>query len=214
MTLDVAEITGLALLAALCVGLLRTNASLTRRVDALEIAAERARRRQSPRPHPEPDQEMPMEPSGTDSDALDGDGDGDGANLVSLDGTTPDGSPLSIDLEGELPQLVAFLSTSCAICTVLWERLQSGELAEQSSRLRSVVVTKSAAMEDTDRVRELTAVGDVPTVMSTQAWEDYEIPGSPYFLLVGGDPRDVIGEGPATGLADVSAMVGRLIDAS
>jgi len=156
------------------------------------------------------------------SPALDGDGanlvsldgDGDGANLVSLDGTTPDGSPLSIDLEGEQPQLVAFLSTSCAICTVLWERLQSGELAEQSALLRSVVVTKSAGMEDTDRVRELTAVGDVPTVMSTQAWEDYEIPGSPYFLLVGGDPRDVIGEGPATGWADVSAMVGRLIDAS
>jgi hypothetical protein len=205
MTLDVAEIVGLGLLAALCVGLLRTNASLTRRVDALEIAAERTRRRQSAGSRTETSQESTMESSvggGADDD--------DEGGLVSLDGTSPDGRPLSVDLQGDDPQLIAFLSTSCGICTSLWERMQSGALAAESPQLRSVVVTKSASLEDTDRVQELTGAGDVPTVMSTQAWEDYEIPGSPYFLLVGGDPRDVIGEGPVSGWADLSAIVGRL----
>jgi hypothetical protein len=220
VTLDVAEITGLGLLAALCVGLLRTNASLTRRVDALEIAAERARRRQAANAlRTEASQEATMgsSPSGSsDAEPEDDPAPQDSADdgLVSLDGTTPDGSPLSVDLHSSDPQLVAFLSTSCAICTSLWEGLRSGALAEQSPTLRSIVVTKSAPVEDADRVRELSGAGDIVTVMSTQAWEDYEIPGSPYFLLVGGEPRDVIGEGPASGWADVSAIVGRLARAT
>jgi hypothetical protein len=214
VSFNVAEIVGLALLAMLCFGLLRANAALTRRVDALELAAERARRRQASRPQPDPSEENTMDPSPRNGEVAETsaeDEDEDEANLVSLDGTTPDGQPLSIDLDGDEPQLVAFLSTSCGICTSLWERLQSGALEEQSAQLRSVVVTKSPSLEDTERVRELTAVGNVPTVMSTQAWEDYEIPGSPYFLLVGGEPRDVIGEGPANGWGDVSAMVGRIL---
>lgn len=212
MTLDVAQIAGLGLLAILCAGLLRANANLTRRVEALEIAGERARRRRDAALQASTTQQTTMGFSMSETpENLEGNDEGE---LVSLDGTAPDGSPMSIDLQGDGPQLVAFLSTSCGICTSLWERLQSGDLAEQSPGLRPVVVTKSASLEDADRVRELTAAGTVPTVMSTQAWQDYEIPGSPYFLLVGGEPRDVIGEGPASGWPDVSAIVNRLTRAT
>ena len=43
-----------------------------------------------------------------------------------------------------------------------------------------------------------TSAGDrVPVVMSTQAWNDYEIPGSPHVVLVDGGTGKVRGEGAA-----------------
>jgi hypothetical protein len=45
--------------------------------------------------------------------------------------------------------------------------------------------------------------------MSSQAWEDYRIPGAPYFVLVDGTIR---GEGVATSWAALSSLVGDAIE--
>jgi hypothetical protein len=43
--------------------------------------------------------------------------------------------------------------------------------------------------------------------MSTQAWEDYGVPGSPYFVLVDGSAGRVAGEGSATSWEQVVRLV-------
>ena len=53
-------------------------------------------------------------------------------------------------------------------------------------------------MESPSRLRDL-APADVPVVMSSQAWEDYGVTMSPYFVLVGAD-GEVRGEGAASSL--------------
>ena len=59
-----------------------------------------------------------------------------------------------------------------------------------------VVVTKGADRESPSAIAKL-AVGPVPVVMSNDAWIDYEVPGSPYFVFVDGDGAVVVGEGTA-----------------
>ncbi len=44
--------------------------------------------------------------------------------------------------------------------------------------------------------------------MSTQAWEDYGMPGSPYFVLVDGAAGRVAGEGSATSWQQVVRLCG------
>jgi len=38
---------------------------------------------------------------------------------------------------------------------------------------------------------------DVPVVLSSAAWDDYRVPGSPYFVFVDGPSGAVTGEGSA-----------------
>jgi hypothetical protein len=47
----------------------------------------------------------------------------------------------------------------------------------------------------------------IPTVMSTDAWSDYRVPGSPYFVLVDGTRPAVLGEGTGTAWSQVSNLV-------
>jgi hypothetical protein len=45
--------------------------------------------------------------------------------------------------------------------------------------------------------------------MSSQAWTDYEVPGSPHFVYVDGATATVIGEGTAVSFAQLSSMLER-----
>jgi hypothetical protein len=53
-------------------------------------------------------------------------------------------------------------------------------------------------VEDLQRAAGLARSGSLPVVMSSEAWDDYEVPGSPYFLLVDGTPATVVAEGEAS----------------
>ena len=48
---------------------------------------------------------------------------------------------------------------------------------------------------------------DVPTVMSSQAWADYDVPVAPFFVLVDGESGEVIGEGSANDWGQVQSLV-------
>jgi hypothetical protein len=88
--------------------------------------------------------------------------------------------------------LLAFLSSGCLTCKTFWESFADQEHLGLPSDIRLVAVTKDAAEESLSTLRGL-APADVPVVMSSDAWRDYDVPGSPYFVLV--DDGRVRGEG-------------------
>ena len=56
------------------------------------------------------------------------------------------------------------------------------------------------------RLAELAPRG-VRTVCSTVTWQSYDIPGSPFFVLVDGPSSRVVGSGTATSWDQVSALL-------
>lgn len=118
---------------------------------------------------------------------------------LDLAGTTPLGDPIAVTLAGA-PQLslLAFLSTTCGTCLELWRAFAepgNEQVAGTTSKL--VIVTKGPEQESPDDVARL-APRQVEVVMSQAAWERYEVPYAPYFVLVDGHDSRIIGDGVAS----------------
>jgi hypothetical protein len=130
-----------------------------------------------------------------------------GALAPALAGITPGGDVVSVSFEGTTatPTLLAFLTSGCSTCAGFWESLGERRLG---SGVETVIVTRGAEREQPARLRKLTPPG-VPVVMSSQAWEQYDVPGAPYFVLV---DRGIRGEGVATTWQALASMVGDAID--
>jgi hypothetical protein len=177
------------LLAILVVGLLRSNADVLRalhELGATEPGTPSARRHQ----HAAPDRE------GAAPDVA---------------GSTLSGSALHVGVTGaQHPTLLAFLSTGCSSCVGLWEGLKTGVGRIGTDDTRLVVVTKGPEAESGSRLRELAPDG-VSLVQSTEAWFDYEVPVSPYFVLVDGPSGAVIGEGSAGSWGQVSSLMAQAL---
>jgi hypothetical protein len=102
--------------------------------------------------------------------------------------------------------LLAFLSSGCLTCRGFWEALaDQGDLGLPAD-VRVVVVTKDAAEESIHALREL-AAPDLPVVMSNDAWHQYTVPGSPYFVLVDGSQARVVGEGTGQSWHQVQSLL-------
>jgi hypothetical protein len=114
-------------------------------------------------------------------------------------GLTLDGDAVGVSLAGK-PTLLAFLSSGCTTCETFWSGL--GE--EGPGGVRVVAVTKDGSHESPARLRELTT-GEVPVVLSSAAWTDFDVPGSPYFVLCEGGR--VRGEGSATGWEQLGSLL-------
>jgi hypothetical protein len=169
----------LVLLVVLVAGLLRSHAEILRRLGPAGEAPENAL--------PEnalPVNGLPDPPRAARRP--------DEIRAAPLTGTTPAGDPLTLSFDGvqSTPTLLAFLTTGCATCAGFWESLADERLP---SGIQTVIVAHGADRERPARLREL-APDRVPVVMSSQAWSDYRVPGSPYFVLVDGVIR---GEGVA-----------------
>jgi hypothetical protein len=124
-----------------------------------------------------------------------------GAPAAPIAGMTPDADAIALDLAAPGgPTLLAFLSSGCSTCADFWAGLDEAQLPHG---VRPVVVTRGADRERPARLREL-APRDVAVVMSSEAWADYAVPGSPYFVLVDGAIR---GEGVATTWPALSSLV-------
>ena len=77
-----------------------------------------------------------------------------------------------------------------------------------------VAVTKGAEYESPEGIRAKASRG-LTVVMSTSAWADYEVPGSPFFALIDGGAGRRIGEGAGNQFAQIADLVGRsMVDAS
>jgi hypothetical protein len=125
---------------------------------------------------------------------------------VDLAGVTPTGDSVGIAVAGvEHLTLLAFLSTGCITCGVFWEAFDDRTL-EVPGDARLVVVTKGRRAESVSAVHRL-APENVPVVMSDEAWDDYDVPVAPFFVLVDGESSTVLGEGAASTWDQVSALL-------
>lgn len=125
---------------------------------------------------------------------------------AAVTGATPDGGALSVPLQsGGGLVLLAFLSSGCTTCKPFW-RTFAGEFDLPRSDVRPIIVTKGAEEESPSKIAEL-APAAVPTMMSTDAWDEMKIPVSPYFVLVDADAGVVVGEGAAASWPHVNDLL-------
>ncbi len=122
-------------------------------------------------------------------------------------GSTPTGTAMKVGVVNtDHTTLLAFLTTGCTTCRGFWEAFADRDLELPGDQTRLVIVTKGLDQESESLLREL-APSHVPTVATTQAWEDYEVPVSPYFILVDGPSGTTLGEGAAGSWRQVASLL-------
>jgi len=201
------------LLAVLVAGLLRSHADILKALHDLgagvgDPAADRAH---DPGGHGTPVGAVPVPltmgpPLAADRDST---------SAPTLAGVTPHGDALAVaPATGSGLTLLAFLSTGCASCAGFWESFRRPASLGLATGTRLVVVTKGPDREIPREVADLAAPG-LSVLMSSEAWTDYEVPGSPFFVLVDGAAGRRVGEGVANHFSQVAELVRRAdIDAA
>lgn len=127
------------------------------------------------------------------------------AAATDISGTVPGGGPVSVSVGGTQQTLLAFLSSGCRTCATFWSELTSPEIEIGAQEARLVIVAQDPAHDSESRLVEL-APANVRTVCSSAAWEAYGVPGSPFFVLVDGSDRRVVGSGTATNWPQVRRL--------
>ncbi len=124
-------------------------------------------------------------------------------------GVTPSGDARAIAVDNnDGLTLLGFLSSGCATCAGFWDALQAPGALDLPEGTRVAIVTKGPDREVPGEVRALTT-GRVPVVMSTEAWIDYQIPGSPFFVLVDGTTGHMVGQGVARHVGQLAELIRR-----
>lgn len=180
----------------LLIGLLRSHAEILGQLHQLGVGSDPSVPRGSvprdgspvtspagfPTPAPLPTQLGPIAPP-------------EGRRAVDVTGATPDGEVVGLrTVDVDHDTVLVFLSSSCAGCAPYWRDL-AGDLGVPDGT-RVVVVTREEPDEDAASIAELAPSG-LPVVMSSEAYEDLEVPGSPYVVHVEGRTGRVRGEGTA-----------------
>jgi hypothetical protein len=124
-------------------------------------------------------------------------------------GVTPTGDARAIAVDNSDDfTLLGFLSSGCTGCAAFWDALQEPGRLQLPDRTRVVIVTKGPDREIPSEVQARTT-GQVPVVMSTDAWTDYQVPGSPFFVLVDGATGQKVGQGVASQVGQLAELVRR-----
>ena len=192
-----------ALLALLVAGLLRSHAEILRRLHDLGAGLDPAR----------PDSTVT---TGVPAPVL-SPRQGDLGAAVDIAGTSPQGEAIAVGIAGaEHRTMLAFLSSGCTTCRALWKALSldaAGPGASPTGAQRAlpvgtrvVVVTRDPTEESPAAVGNLAPAGTV-VVMSSRAWSDYGVPGSPYFVCVDGPSASIVGEGTAATWEQLGELV-------
>ncbi len=108
----------------------------------------------------------------------------------------------------EQDTLLLFLSSGCASCETFWEELGRPGAIHLPAGTRLLVVPQGPADEDVPRLRELAPAG-VDVILSSAAWREYEVPGSPHVVYVDGPSGRVRGEGTGQSLRQVAELLAR-----
>src|SRR2546421_5718000 len=190
----------LALLALLVAGLLRSHAEILRALHQLGVNMDPSRDDGVSTSVPTPlvrSAEVPKRPSRAAVDVV---------------GTTPELDAISIAVEGAKHlTLLAFLSSGCGSCLAFWDVFRDGGPVDVPGDARLVCVSKDAGEESVASIRRL-APTDIPTVMSSAAWQADDLPVAPFFVLVDGSSGDVIGEGAANEWSQVQSLLHTALD--
>ena len=120
-----------------------------------------------------------------------------GATGFDLAGTSPADEAVRVGVVGARQStVIAFLSSGCLTCGTFWETFAGTDRLAVPGNARLVIVTKGPEAESESRIRELSPAS-FPVVMSTEAWEQYKVPHTPYFIYVDGPTGQIVGEGSA-----------------
>jgi hypothetical protein len=188
-----------ALLGLLVAGLLRANAEMMRALHQMGVDLSPSSPGSLPAPVTLGARPTPGRPDSTD--------------VVDLSGTTPRGDAVSLAVTGvRHDTLMAFLTSGCQTCTGFWDAFRTGPPAVPGGA-RLVVVTRGSEAESPGTIGGLAGSGPdaVPVVMSSEAWEHYDIPYAPYFVYVSGPDARVVGEGVAAGWEQVQTLVANAV---
>jgi len=194
----------IAVLAVLVVGLLRSHAEILRALHDLGVNLEDGAPPAGPRAtRTAPVRTAPGVPRPRGEDAPLG-------AAADLTGTLPTGGAAHVAIAGASHStLLAFLSTGCGTCGTFWEELaHHGDAALPGDQTRVVIVTNGPDAESPAAVAEL-APPDVVTIMSSEAWDLYDVPVSPYFVLVDGPSSQIVGEGAGMSWPQILELLGR-----
>jgi hypothetical protein len=170
----------LALVSLLVVGLLRSHAEILRRLEAPGAPQRRPRsggEELDPRIAPPDDAALGEEAHEIAASTIAGD-----ARKVAF----PPGGPGT---------LIAFLTSGCAVCGHFWSAFASGQTTLPSGT-NLVIVTKDSTHESPSKLNKLAPRG-VPVLMSSDAWDAYDVPMAPYFVYVDGPSGRIHGQGSA-----------------
>lgn len=181
------------ILSVIVFGLLRTHAEIIRALDRAGVALDGS---SSPSP-------VALSPSRLRPAA-----DTDVDDIV---GTVPGGGPVKVALGGEHHTLLAFLSSGCRTCASFWEAFADPELELPGDQTRLVIVAQDPEHDSASRLVELAPPG-VRLVCSSAAWQALEIPGSPYFAMVDGRRRSIIGSGTATSWEQIHGLLTQAVN--
>src|SRR5206468_3243279 len=94
-------------------------------------------------------------------------------------------------------------------CADFWSLFADDDLVVPASA-RLVIVTKGPAHESASRIAALAPAGR-PVVMSSDAWDGYEVPVVPFFVLVDGPAGRIIGSGAASTWQQASSLIGQAV---
>ena len=179
------------LLAVLVFGLLRTHADILRALDRAGIGIDGHEH--------QPVGPVPVAPPTSVGAVRD------------VSGTVPGGGSVKIGVVGaEHMTLLAFLSSGCRTCQAFWDAFADPDLDLPGANTRLVIVGQDSAHDSESALAELAPAG-VRTVCSTDAWQSYEVPGSPYFILVDGATGQIVGAGSATSWDQVKGLLEQAI---
>jgi hypothetical protein len=189
----------LVALAVLVLGLLRSHADILRRLHALDGGdGERAGATAAGQPFqtvpeiPGPGPVRVADPKTAAKDIV-GQGLTDDSVVIRTAGVEHD-------------TVLAFLSTGCLTCQGFWSDFASPDGVLLPARTRLVVVTKDLSEESPAVLAELAPPG-IDVVLSSQAWADYSVPGSPYVVAVEGATGRVQGEGTGMSWEQVAGLL-------
>jgi hypothetical protein len=134
-------------------------------------------------------------------------GTGDGT-VHDISGTTPRGGGIAVALADRNERtLLAFLTSGCTTCRGFWDAFRNDPALPRAVD-RLVIVTRSNDEESPAALQNL-APGDHTVIMSSDAWNDYGVPVSPYFILVDGPTGSIEGEGAASTWSQVGSLLAR-----
>jgi hypothetical protein len=195
----------LVLLAVLVAGLLRSHATILQRLHALDsgataaldggaTAATRSYTTMPGIPAPV----TLSEPQIRDPDSV---------RATDLVGATPDGETALVRITGvEHDTVLAFLSSGCSTCQEFWDEFDRPRAVRLPAGTRLLVVTKGEDAESPAEVARLRPRG-TDVIMSSQAWVDYGVPGSPYVVAVDGATGRIKGEGTGMSWPQVAKLL-------
>jgi hypothetical protein len=126
-----------------------------------------------------------------------------------ISGETVHGEIVSARVVGvEHDTLLLFLSSGCGTCATFWSELGTPDAVRLPDGTRLLVVAQSAEDESRAELAALAPDG-VDVILSSAAWRDYEVPGSPHAVYVDGRSGRIRGEGTGQSFGQIAELLAR-----